>query len=183
MSAVEIPPVPLHGAQLWPLSVPAYRALLGEAEPDPQKTLNSCMDWFTQKCPSHRWIPFLVASPAAPAWSRLFHRGALCARKNNQSRVPDSVEPGAGYFRRSWNGESDFIADHPHTADFVVEVCVTSRDYDRSKFRAVRFGGREANVGSCSARKQIRVKSTSLAAERRPIYWNLRCPWSGRQSK
>jgi Uma2 family endonuclease len=32
--------------------------------------------------------------------------------------------------------ESDFFTDHPHTAELVIEVCVTSHDYDRSKLRA-----------------------------------------------
>jgi Uma2 family endonuclease len=37
--------------------------------------------------------------------------------------------------------ETDFLTDHPRTADFVVEVCVTSHDYDRSKLRAYAVAG------------------------------------------
>jgi Uma2 family endonuclease len=32
--------------------------------------------------------------------------------------------------------KEDFRLDHPHTAEFVIEVCITSHDYDRSKLRA-----------------------------------------------
>jgi Uma2 family endonuclease len=37
--------------------------------------------------------------------------------------------------------ESDFLADHPHTAELVIEVSVTSQDYDRSKLRAYATAG------------------------------------------
>jgi Uma2 family endonuclease len=32
--------------------------------------------------------------------------------------------------------EADFWNRHPRTAELVIEVCVTSHDYDRSKLRA-----------------------------------------------
>jgi len=32
--------------------------------------------------------------------------------------------------------EEDFWSEHPHTAELVIEVCITSHDYDRSKLRA-----------------------------------------------
>ena len=37
--------------------------------------------------------------------------------------------------------DSDFLTDHPRTAELVVEVCVTSRDYDRSELRACASAG------------------------------------------
>jgi Uma2 family endonuclease len=37
--------------------------------------------------------------------------------------------------------ESDFLADYPHTAELVVEVSVTSHDYDHSKLRAYATAG------------------------------------------
>ena len=37
--------------------------------------------------------------------------------------------------------EKDFWTDHPHTAELVIEVCVTSMDYDRSKLPAYATAG------------------------------------------
>jgi Uma2 family endonuclease len=37
--------------------------------------------------------------------------------------------------------EEDFMAEHPQTAEVVVEVCVTSRDYDQLKLRAYASAG------------------------------------------
>ncbi len=37
--------------------------------------------------------------------------------------------------------ETDFLADHPRTAELVVEVCISSHDYDRSKLRAYAAAG------------------------------------------
>ena len=36
---------------------------------------------------------------------------------------------------------ADFVRGHPRSADLVVEVCVTSHDYDRSKLRAYAKSG------------------------------------------
>jgi Uma2 family endonuclease len=37
--------------------------------------------------------------------------------------------------------ESDFWEDHPHTAELVIEVCLSSHEYDRSKLRAYALAG------------------------------------------
>jgi Uma2 family endonuclease len=37
--------------------------------------------------------------------------------------------------------EGDFLDDHPHTAELVIEVSVTSHDFDRSKLRAYALAG------------------------------------------
>jgi Uma2 family endonuclease len=37
--------------------------------------------------------------------------------------------------------KEDFRHDHPHTAELVIEVCITSHDYDRSKLRAYAAAG------------------------------------------
>ncbi len=37
--------------------------------------------------------------------------------------------------------ETDFITDHPHTAELVIEVCVSSHEYDRWKLRAYATAG------------------------------------------
>jgi Uma2 family endonuclease len=38
-------------------------------------------------------------------------------------------------------GKEDFRNDHPHTAELVIEVSITSHDYDRSKLRAYAAAG------------------------------------------
>jgi Uma2 family endonuclease len=35
----------------------------------------------------------------------------------------------------------DFRRDHPHTAELVIEICITSHDYDRSKLPAYAAAG------------------------------------------
>src|SRR5205814_10527307 len=35
----------------------------------------------------------------------------------------------------------DYATEHPRTAELVIEVCVTSHDYDRSKLRAYATAG------------------------------------------
>jgi Uma2 family endonuclease len=33
-------------------------------------------------------------------------------------------------------GKADYRYEHPHAAELVIEICVTSHDYDRSKLHA-----------------------------------------------
>jgi Uma2 family endonuclease len=47
--------------------------------------------------------------------------------------VDSEPEPDVSIVRGS---EADFFANHPETAELVIEVCVTSHEYDRSKVRA-----------------------------------------------
>ena len=53
----------------------------------------------------------------------------------------------------------DFRHEHPRTAELVIEVCVTSHEYDRSKLRAY-AGARVKEVWLVLApEKQIEVHS------------------------
>ena len=51
----------------------------------------------------------------------------------------------------------DFRHDHPHTAELVIEVCVTSHDYDRSKLRAFASAGVKEVWLVLAPEKQIEV--------------------------
>lgn len=53
--------------------------------------------------------------------------------------------------------DGDFLADHPHTAEFVVEMCVTSHDYDRSKLAAYAQAGVKECWFVLGPEKQIEV--------------------------
>jgi Uma2 family endonuclease len=60
-------------------------------------------------------------------------------RSEQPITCPDSEpEPDISVVRGT---ESDFLADHPRTAELVVDVCVTSHDYDHSKLRAYATAG------------------------------------------
>jgi Uma2 family endonuclease len=130
INAVESPPLPLPGAPLWPLSVAAYRAL-GEAGLIPKNTelLYGLVYTKMSKSPFHC---FLVVHLL-----RLL-RSVTPARHIVISEQPitcgdSEPEPDIAVVRGT---EEDFRHDHPHTAELVIEVCITSHDYDRSKLRA-----------------------------------------------
>ena len=53
--------------------------------------------------------------------------------------------------------EEDFWTEHPHTAELVIEVCVTSHDYDRSKLRAYASAGVKECWLVLGPEKQIEV--------------------------
>lgn len=129
-NTVESPPNSLGGAQLWLLSVAAYRAL-GEAGLIPKNTelLYGFVYTKMSKSPFHS---FLVARllrllrPLIPATHML--------RSEQPITCPDSEpEPDISVVRGT---ETDFLTEHPRTAELVIEVCVTSHDYDRSKLAA-----------------------------------------------
>jgi len=53
--------------------------------------------------------------------------------------------------------EEDFWGQHPNTAELVIEVCVTSHDYDRSKLRAYASAGVKECWLILGPEKQIEV--------------------------
>ena len=53
--------------------------------------------------------------------------------------------------------EDDFFTEHPTTAELVIEVCVSSHDYDRSKFRAYASAGVKEGWLVLGPEKQIEV--------------------------
>ncbi len=135
MNAVESSPVPLRGAQIWPLSVAAYR-VLGEAGLIPKNTelLYGFVYTKMSKSPFHSFLVMRLL--------RLL-RSVLPATHLVRSEQPitcqdSEPEPDISVVCGT---ESDFLADHPHTAEFVIEVSITSHDYDRSKLRAYAGAG------------------------------------------
>lgn len=129
MKAVESPPIPVRGASVWPVSVAAYHTL-GDAGLIPQRTELLYGFVYHKMCKSlHsslvvRLLRLLQA--ALPAGCHL--------RSEQPITCPDSEpEPDLAVVR---GAESDFWNEHPHVADLVIEVCVTSHEYERSKLRA-----------------------------------------------
>jgi Uma2 family endonuclease len=135
MNAVEPPPVPLHGAQLWPLSVAAYRTL-GEADLIPKNTelLYGFVYTKTSKSPFRSFLVVrllrLLGSVTPSTHLARSEQPITC--KESELEPDISVVRGA---------ETDFLGDHPHTAELVIEVCVSSHDYDRWKLRACAMAG------------------------------------------
>ena len=134
-NAVESPPIPLRGAPLWPLSVAAYRAL-GEAGLIPKNTelLYGLVYTTMSKSPFHTFLVVrllrLLGAVVPPTH---------LVRSEQPITCPDSEpEPDISVVRGT---ENDFLAEHPHTAELVIEISVTSHEYDRSKLRAYATAG------------------------------------------
>ena len=134
-NAVESAPIPLRGAPLWPLSVAAYRAL-GEAGLIPKNTelLYGFVYTKMSKSPFHTFLVVrllrLLRAVVPPTHLVRSEQPITC--------LDSEPEPDISVVRGT---ESDFFADHPHTAELVIEVSVTSHDYDRSKLRAYATAG------------------------------------------
>ena len=142
IKAVEAPLVPLRGARLWPLSVAAYRAL-GEAGLIPKNTelLYGCVYTKMSKSPFHSFLlQFLTET-----LRRMLREGRLLRVEQPISCGDSEPEPELAVV----NGRNeDFRHDHPHTAELVIEVCLTSHDYDRSKLPAYAAAGVKAATGA-----------------------------------
>lgn len=134
-NAVESSPTPLRGAQLWPLSVAAYRAL-GEAGLIPKNTelLYGFVYTKMSKSPFHSFLlQFLIE-----ALSRVLPKGRLLRTEQPITCGDSEPEPDLAVVA---GRKEDFRHDHPHTAELVIEVSITSHDYDRSKLRAYAGAG------------------------------------------
>jgi Uma2 family endonuclease len=134
-NAVESPPVPLRGAQLWPLSVAAYRAL-GELGLIPKNTelLYGFVYTKMSKSPFHSFLlQFLIE-----ALTRVLPVGRLLRTEQPIACGDSEPEPDLAVVA---GRKEDFRHDHPHTAELVMEVCITSQDYDRPKLRAYAAAG------------------------------------------
>lgn len=134
-NAVESAPIPLRGAPVWPLSVAAYRAL-GAAGLIPKNTelLYGFVYTKMSKSPFHSFLVVrllrLLQAVVPPAHLVRSEQPITC--------LDSEPEPDISVVRGT---ESDFLADHPHTAELIIEVSVTSHDYDRSKLRAYATAG------------------------------------------
>jgi len=130
MKTVESPEVPPPTGKIWPLSIPAYHAL-GDAGFIPKNTelLYGVVYQKMSKSPVHsalvsRLLKLLRNAPLADCFVRS-EQPLTC--KDSEPEPDVAVVHGA---------EDDFWNEHPRTAELIIEVCVTSHEYDRSKLRA-----------------------------------------------
>ena len=135
IATIESMRTPLPGAPLWPLSVAAYRAL-GEAGLIPKNTelLYGFVYRKMPKSPIHSSLAMRLARVL-----RTVVGAELLVRTEQPITCVDSEpEPDVSAVRGT---EQDFWDDHPHTAELVIEVCISSTDYDRSKLPAYAAAG------------------------------------------
>lgn len=149
--------MPLSSAPLWPLSVAAYRAL-GEAGLIPKNTelLYGFVYRKMPKSPFHcyllqKLLQFLLR--AVPA---------ECLVRSEQPITCGESEPEPDLAIVKGDIEN-FRNDHPHTAELVIEICVTSADYDRSKLPAYAAAGVKECWLVLGERKQIEVYRLSAS--------------------
>lgn len=139
MAVIETRKPAAGGPKLWPVSVKAYHAL-GDMGLIPEKTelLYGQVFQKMSKSPFHRLLFMrllgLLQDILPPGLHVQPEQPIVC--------VDSEPEPDLSVIRGSIN---DYQAEHPHTAELVIEICVSSHEYDRSKLRAYA----NANVTEC----------------------------------
>ena len=135
MKRVEAPPPPPHGARIWPLSVPAFHAL-GDAGLVPENA-ELLYGFIYQKMPKSPYHCYLLTR-LLRLLQTVLPAGQFLRSEQPITCEDSEPEPDVAVVRGS---EFDFRAEHPRTAELVIEICVTSHDYDRSKLRAYAGAG------------------------------------------
>lgn len=140
-----------RGPHVWPLSVKAYHAL-GDMGLIPETTelLYGQIFHKMSKSPLHsglvrRLLRLLLQ--AAPA-------GCFVSQEQPITCGDSEPEPDFSVIR---GDADDFFTEHPRTAELVIEVCVSSHDYDRSKLRAYATAGVKECWLVLGPEKQIEV--------------------------
>ncbi len=151
INAVESPPVPLRGARLWPLSVAAYRAL-GEMGLIPKNTelLYGFVYTKMSKSPLHssllRRLKRMLEHALPPGYFIDSEQPLACE--------DSEPEPDIAVIRGS---EDEFWHQHPGRAELVIEISISSHEYDRSKLRAYATAGVKECWLVLGPEKQIEV--------------------------
>ena len=151
MKALQPVEVPVRGAQVWPLSVAAYHAL-GEAGLIPKRTelLYGFVYHKMSKSPFHSFLLQFL--------QEILLRAVLpghTVRTEQPITCPDSEpEPDLSVVKGL---KEDFRDKHPHTAELVIEICVSSHEYDRAKLRAYASAGVKECWLVLGPEKQIEV--------------------------
>ena len=151
MKAEEDLQVTVLGAEVWPVSVEAYHTL-GEARLIPERTelLYGFIYHKVSKSPFHSFLVQLLQD--------LLHSvvpAGFVVRTEQPITCGDSeLEPDLAVVR---GHSGDFRLEHPRTAELVIEVCVTSADYDRSKLGAYASAGVKECWLVLAPEKQVEV--------------------------
>ena len=136
-TALATPPTgsAYRGPVRWPLSIEAYHSL-GEMGLIPEKTelIHGQVYPKMPKSPLHR---LLVLRLLQLLQARL-PAGHFLQSEQPLTLTDSEPEPDVSIVCGSLE---DFPRSHPTTAELVVEVCVTSHDYDRDKLSAYAAAG------------------------------------------
>lgn len=148
-TAVQTAPALLRGGQPWPLSVAAYRTL-GEAGLLPENTelLHGFVYTKMSKSPLHSFLVLRLLRVI----NAVVPNGFLVRSEQPLSFLDSEPEPDISIVQGT---ELDYVDDHPHGAHLVVEVSVTSHEFDRSKLRAYATAGVEECWLVLAPEKQI----------------------------
>ncbi len=135
MTAVDLQRPGSAGLQAWPLSVKAYHAL-GELGLIPEKSelLYGQVYQKMSKSPLHRHLCQRLLrwlQRAQPAGHFVWQEQPITC--GDSEPEPDLA--------LICGNEDDFPTGHPHTAELVIEVCVTSHQHDQAKLRAYATAG------------------------------------------
>jgi Uma2 family endonuclease len=150
---------PLTTAEPWPLSVKAYHALAKSALiPERTELLYGFIYPKNSKSPFHSFLVVRLIRLLQAALSS----GLLLRSEQPLTCIDSEPEPDVAIVRGS---EADFLNKHPHTAELVIEVCVSSHAYDRSKIRAYA----KARVKECwfvlGPEKQVEIYRSPAAEQ------------------
>ena len=134
MTAADEPKASPRSAQVIPLSVKAYHAAEKGLIPEKTELLYGQVYQKIAKSPIHRLLVMRLLE---------LLRRALPPGYHVQSEQPvacgdSEPEPDLSVIRGSIE---DYRSQHPATAEFVLEVCVSSQEYDRFKLRAYASAG------------------------------------------
>lgn len=135
MTVIEAPKPAVCGPQVWPLGIKAYPAL-GELGLVPEKTELLYGQIFHKMpiFPFHRLLLMrlleLLQRSLPPGLHVQPEQPILCG--------DSEPEPDLSVIRGSINV---YPTEHPHTAELVIEICVSSHECDRSKLRAYTSAG------------------------------------------
>ena len=151
MTVIEAPQSVVRGPQLWPLGVQAYHTL-GDLGLIPEKTelLYGQVFFKKPKPPFHSYLVqslFSLLRAAVPA-------GFIAGSGQPITCSDSEPEPDLSVVK---GRIEDFRHAHPTTAELVIEICVTSHDYDRSKLRAYASAGVKECWLVLAPEKQIEV--------------------------
>lgn len=151
MKTVELPRIPVRGATIWPLTVAAYHAL-GEADLIPKNT-ELLYGFVYQKMPKSPFHSFLVQL-LHEILLRSLPAGHLVRTEQPITCADSEPEPDLAVIK---GDKEDFRHAHPRTAELVVEICVASHEYDRSKLHAYASAGVREVWLVLAPEKQIEV--------------------------
>jgi Uma2 family endonuclease len=155
MAASSIIDRPEAREQLWPLSVEAYHAL-GEAGLIPERTelLYGFVFHKMPKSPFHRFLVQRLLLMLRP----LIEPGFLLWSEQPIRCQDSEPEPDICVLTGC---DEDYRNVHPTTAEMVIEVAISSEDYDRGKAAAYATAGVKEFWIMLASQKQIEIHSNA----------------------